>query len=105
MTVTADTLRELHRIHMQLSDLKNRLDRGPKQIHIREVSVTEIEVQLTETQNSTRQAKMLSDQKQLDLKTSENKQHFSNGAKKTILILWANKSMETDFPPFAPSPL
>ena len=73
MTVTADTLRELHRIHMQLSDLKNRLDRGPKQIHIREVSVTEIEVQLTEAQDSTRQFKMLADQKQLDLKTSENK--------------------------------
>ena len=73
MTVTADTLRELHRIHIQLSDLKNRLDRGPKQIHIREVSVTQIEVQLTEAQDSTRQAKMLADQKQLDLKTSEYK--------------------------------
>ncbi len=73
MTVTADTLRELHRIHMQLSDLKNRLDRGPKQIRVREVCVTKIEVQLSEAQDSTRQSKMLANQKQLDLKTSENK--------------------------------
>ena len=71
MPVTADTLRELHRIHIQLSDLKNRLDRGPRQIHIHEVSVTTIEEQLTKAQDNTRQSKVLADQKQLDLKTSE----------------------------------
>lgn len=73
MTVTADTLRELHRIHIQLADLTNRLERGPRQIRIREVSVANLEATSAQVHDSTRQAKVLADQKQLDLKTSENK--------------------------------
>ncbi len=32
MAVNAAALRELHRIHQQLADLNERLERGPKQV-------------------------------------------------------------------------
>ncbi len=32
MSVTAAALRELHRIHQQLAELRDRLERGPKQV-------------------------------------------------------------------------
>ena len=44
MTISADVLRELHRIHRQLADLRERLDRGPRQIRAREANVTQSEV-------------------------------------------------------------
>ena len=37
-TVNIDVLRTLHRIHKQLSDLKDRRERGPRQIHAYEVT-------------------------------------------------------------------
>ena len=37
--VGTDVLRTLHRIHRQLTDLKGRLERGPKQIRAGEASV------------------------------------------------------------------
>ena len=36
MSITAEALRELHRIHTQLGDLRERLARGPKQVLARE---------------------------------------------------------------------
>ena len=73
MTITAGALRELHRIHQQLSDLGERLDRGPKQIHAREKSVAHLEAELAKEEESYQQIRMLTDKKQLDLKSSENK--------------------------------
>ncbi len=43
MAVTATTLRELHRIHRQLSDLRERLDLGPKQVRSRTAGVAQAE--------------------------------------------------------------
>lgn len=73
MTVTTSTLRELHRIHQQLRDLTDRLERGPKQIKAREANVARLEEELTQTKNTTKQAQMSADQKQLQLKSNEDK--------------------------------
>ncbi len=68
-----DTLRELHRLHVQLSDLRDRIDRGPKQIKARAANVVAAEQKLTHIQTELRQARMGADQKQLQLKSSEAK--------------------------------
>ena len=73
MPVSAAALRELHRIHKQLSDLRERADRGPKQIHAREANLTRLADDLTRIQAEVKAAKMRVDQKQLLLKSGEDK--------------------------------
>jgi predicted nucleic acid-binding Zn-ribbon protein len=73
MTVSAAVLRELHRIHCQLADLHERLERGPRQIKAREANVAKFEADLASAQHAVQQTTMLSDQKQLDLKSGESK--------------------------------
>lgn len=73
MSVTASALRELHRIHQQLSDLRDRLARGPKQIAARAALVATAEANLAKAQAEVKSARMTVDQKQLLLKTGENK--------------------------------
>ena len=73
MSVTAAALRELHRIHQQLADLRDRLERGPKQVRARETNVTQLEAQLAEARDRAKQTQMAIDRKQLDLKSGEQK--------------------------------
>lgn len=73
MSVTATALRELHRIHQQLADLRERLDRGPKQIKARQINVAQAEERLAKSQTEVKTARVHSDQKQLQLKTAESK--------------------------------
>ncbi len=73
MTVTASDLRELHRIHRQLSDLRERKERGPKQIRAREANLARSADELAKLQADHKAARMRSDQKQLLLKSGEDK--------------------------------
>ena len=73
MAFNAAALRELHRIHRQLSDLRERLDRGPKQIKARQATVAAAEERLAKTQAEFKAARVAIDQKQLLLKTGEGK--------------------------------
>ena len=73
MTVSAEVLRELHRIHRQLADLRERLDRGPRQIKAREANVQQCEAALEAARENVKQTKKTADQKQLDLKSGEGK--------------------------------
>ena len=73
MSVSAEVLRELHRIHRQLADLRERLDRGPRQIRAREANVVQCETDLESARESVKQTKKTADQKQLDLKSGESK--------------------------------
>jgi predicted nucleic acid-binding Zn-ribbon protein len=66
-------LRELHRIHQQLSDLRDRLERGPKQVRAREANVAQLETRLAENRDRAKQTQMAVDRKQLDLKSGEQK--------------------------------
>jgi predicted nucleic acid-binding Zn-ribbon protein len=73
MSVTAAALRELHRIHQQLSELRDRLERGPKQVRTREANVAQLEAKLNEARDRMKQTQIGVDRKQLDLKSGEQK--------------------------------
>ena len=73
MSVTAAALRELHRIHQQLAELRDRLERGPKQVRAREANVAQLEAKLAEARDRAKQTQMAVDRKQLDLKAGEQK--------------------------------
>jgi predicted nucleic acid-binding Zn-ribbon protein len=73
MTVTTAALRELHRIHQQLADLHERLERGPRQVRSRAVNVELWESQLAEVQDRAKQTQLTIDRKQLDLRSGEQK--------------------------------
>ncbi len=73
MSITAAALRELHRIHQQLAELRDRLERGPKQVRAREANVAQLATRLAEARERTKQTQMAVDRKQLDLKAGEQK--------------------------------
>jgi uncharacterized protein len=66
-------LRKLHRIHRQLTDLKGRLDRGPKQIRAAEANLQHREELLATTKAEFKALRMAADAKQLQLKSGEDK--------------------------------
>ena len=72
-TVSTEILRTLHRIHRQLSDLNERLDRCPKRARAAEANIAHRESLLVEAKKEEKDFHMASDQKQLQLKTSEAK--------------------------------
>lgn len=65
--------RELHRIHRQLSDLRERIARGPKQVAAAEANFKKYEAELAKAKDNFKQAKLASDDKQLTLKSREAK--------------------------------
>ena len=71
MAITADVLRELHRIHKQLTDLRDRLDRGPKQVRAAVGNVARLEAELEQARASTQRARLQVDDRQLQLKERE----------------------------------
>src|SRR5256885_1646427 len=73
MPKLTETLRTLHRIHRQHTDLKERLSRGPRQIQVAETSVKKTEADLAQAKDVYKQAKMSADDKQLQLKHRESK--------------------------------
>lgn len=66
-------LRELHRIHRQLTDLRKHIARGPKQIQAAEASSKKFEGDLSKAKESYKHGKLASDDKQLQLKSREAK--------------------------------
>ena len=73
MAVSASALRELHRMHRQLSDLRERKERGPKQIKAREGNLARLADESAKLQAEHKAARVRSDQKQLLLKSGEEK--------------------------------
>ena len=71
MSVTASALRELHRIHRQITDLKGQLERGPKQIHAAEGLLERLETALTAAKDALTRTRVLADGKQLQLRERE----------------------------------
>ena len=66
-------LRTLHRIHRQLTDLRERLDRGPKKIRAADAGAVHRQQQLGQVKSDLEHARMKADRKQLDLKSGEEK--------------------------------
>lgn len=73
MAAFQDTLRKLHRIHQQLGDLRERLERGPKQVAARRNAVVQLEEKLAQTRDQAKHARAGADSKELQLKSLENK--------------------------------
>jgi uncharacterized protein len=73
MSLSAAALRELHRLHQQLADLRERIERGPKQVRLRQANVTQSDEKLAAAHAEVKGARMSVDQKQLQLKTGEAK--------------------------------
>ena len=61
----------LHRIHKQMGDLQDRLQRGPKQIRVVETNVKNCEAEVAQAKETYKQARLASDEKQLQLKSRE----------------------------------
>ena len=68
MTISVDVLRELHRIHRQVADLKSRLTRGPKQVEAGQLAVQRGEQDLVTAKELLKQARKQSADQQLQLK-------------------------------------
>ncbi len=68
-TISAAALRDLHRLHSQLADLRGRLGRGPKQIIAHRGSVAQLEQAVVAAHGLVKQTKLAVDRKQLDLKS------------------------------------
>ena len=73
MNVTGDALRKLHRIHQQLTDLRERMARGPKQLAAAEANLGSLQQTYESSQASLTQARVQSDQRQLQLKSAEDR--------------------------------
>jgi uncharacterized protein len=71
MSLSAAVLQELHRIHQQLSDLNDRLARGPRQVQARQSNVTQQEAVVQTIHDKALETKKLIDQKQLNLRACE----------------------------------
>jgi uncharacterized protein len=71
--VSLATLRTLHRLHRQLTDLSERQQRGPKQIRATEANIKHCEEGLARLRDEVKAMRMAADQKQLQLKTNEEK--------------------------------
>ena len=68
-----ESLRTLHRIHRQQADLRDRLERGPKQIKAADANVKKGEADLNQAKEAYKQLKLAADEKQLQLKSREAK--------------------------------
>lgn len=71
MSVTASALREIHRIHRQISDLRSSLERGPRQIRAAEAHLQTLQGSSVAVRDSLKQARMSADSKQLQLRQRE----------------------------------
>lgn len=73
MSITAGALRELHRNHRQLTDLRERLERGPKQVLATEAAVECCDNDLKQKKEMLTRCRVFSDEKQLQLKEREDR--------------------------------
>jgi len=73
LEISNGLLRTLHRIHRQVTDLQNRIDRGPRQIQAGEALVGKAEMEFEQAKAALKKMRVASDERQLQLKTREAK--------------------------------
>jgi uncharacterized protein len=71
--IGTSVLRVLHRILRQLTDLRERIERGPRQSNAADANVHRCEELLAKAKAEAKAMRMAADQKQLQLKSSEDK--------------------------------
>ena len=69
----AAALKELHHIHRQLGELRNRIARGPKQIQAAEAGLKKFEADVVSAKETLKKTKISADDLQLQLKQREAK--------------------------------
>jgi predicted nucleic acid-binding Zn-ribbon protein len=69
----ANTLPELHRLHLAIQEVQEEIDRGPRQLRARSNTTASRLAELEAQRQKQKQLKMLADQKSLQLKTNEAK--------------------------------
>lgn len=73
MNSAAAGLKSLHEIHIKLQELHQKLEHGPRQIKARQQIVARKRAEAESFKGELKQARMLADQKNLQLKTNESK--------------------------------
>jgi predicted nucleic acid-binding Zn-ribbon protein len=73
MTVSADALRQLHRIHRQLTDLRSRLDLGPKQVQAAAANLNRMKADVQRAKEQLTKTRVHADDKQLQLRQREDR--------------------------------
>ncbi|MCA9213008.1 MAG: hypothetical protein KDB27_08085 [Planctomycetales bacterium] len=73
MSVTAEVLRTLHRIHRQLADLTSRYERGPKRINSGQAAIDALKQEVQEAKETVKRNRMTTDEKDLQLRERENR--------------------------------
>ncbi len=71
MALTASALRDLHRIHQQQADLKDRLTAGPRRVKAAEGAIQGLQQTLDEVKESYTRARVQADERQLQLQEGE----------------------------------
>ena len=71
MSVTATALRDLHRLHRQLTDIRSRLDRGPRQLQAADQQIARLEQQLQQAKETALRTRVAADDKELQLRERE----------------------------------
>ncbi len=71
VTVATETLRKLHRVHQQIRDLKERVERGPRMAKAHAEHVARLEAQAEEARAKAKDLRISVDDKQLQLKSRE----------------------------------
>lgn len=66
-----ESLRTLHRIHQQLQDLRERLERGPRMLKAHQTNIQRQEVQTQQIRDELRKLKAATDDKQMQLSSAE----------------------------------
>jgi len=84
LNIGTSVLRTLHRIHRQLGDLKERLDRGPKLIRAAEANVQHREELLTHTKAEAKTLRVAADQKQLQIESRTRTRSRTCGGNSTL---------------------
>ncbi len=73
MSSVAQALKELHRLHVKIGGLNERIARGPRQIAAGEQRLQTTRSELESARETLKRARILSDEKQLQLKTREDR--------------------------------
>ena len=87
--VATESLRTLHRIHRQLDDLKERLNRGPRVARVHQLNLAKLQADLTAATEHAKKMRVTVDSKQLQLSSSE-----ANIEKRNMQLRQAGSNVE-----------
>ncbi len=73
MSAAAAGLKHLHELHLRLQELQQKLEHGPRQVKARQQILARKQTEIDAFKVELKQARMVADQKNLQLKTNESK--------------------------------